>query len=187
LSQFLISRGVVCDLQPLADAHAVAIVMREFRESQGRFDNARRDVRSDVEVERFLPQLRRVFDDGETAERVCEIERRRIGFSIQRERFVIQRLGEIVAAVVVMEIAEVAEGVREEERVADLAADGRCFFIKRQRLRAAAEVAVDLSDAFERFDQFASACRSRAISSRPRQTEFALLQAAKIARVFRVA
>src|SRR5207302_6161310 len=48
------------------------------------------------------------------------------------------------------------DGVREEKRIGDVARDGHRFFIERKRIGAAAEVAVDLGDAFERIDELAA-------------------------------
>ena len=67
-----------------------------------------------------------------------------------------------------------------------LAADGHRFFVERQRLGAAAEVAVDLGDAFERFDQFAARAALARLSSPPRRIARALLRASRTASAFRV-
>ena len=86
---------------------------------------------------------------------VGEIERRRFVLSINRDRFFEERFGDFVAARIMMNVGHVPDGVREEKRIAALAADLGGLCVQCERGIAVSRIAFDLSESFQRFDQLA--------------------------------
>ena len=89
--------------------------------------------------------------DGDTAERVSEVERRsvRVG-AIERQRFGVTGRGEIRAAGLAFDIGNVADGVREAERIVFAAKDGDGFVVVLEREIEVIGVAFDGAQAGKR-------------------------------------
>ena len=121
----------------MAGAFGIFTLARDEREAPGTFDHAGQHVDLRVEIFRFLPQLIGiinisgiVLEQGQRAERVREFEWRSFGMrAVNLERFAEERFGFGGAFRVLVNIAEVAEGVGEFERVAAIAVDGGGFFV----------------------------------------------------------
>ncbi len=121
----------------MAGAFGIFTLARDEREAPGTFDHAGQHVDLRVEIFRFLPQLIGiinisgiVLEQGQRAERVREFEWRSFGMrAVNLERFAEERFGFGGAFRVLVNIAEVAEGVGEFERVAAIAVDGGGFLV----------------------------------------------------------
>ncbi len=112
----------------------------QAREAGGAFGDSGRHIEGEVEVVRLLPQGDRgfglagiVFENRQAAQGVGKIERPggRVG-AVEREGLVVAGLGQAGTSGLVVNVAEVPDGVREVERFVQVTKDGDRLFVGRR-------------------------------------------------------
>ena len=102
------------------------------------------------EGERFLLLEGLGFEDGVAADGVGEVEGRGFGVgAVEGEGLDVVRLGEVEEALVLEDVAEVADGVGELEGIVELAIEGRGFLVVEVGCAEVLEVALGFAEGDE--------------------------------------
>ncbi len=153
------------------------------------FRDALRHIDQRVQIPRFLPEHLRLLhlavialQDRHAANGIGKLERRRVHLAaIEIERLAVTGFSQLGIPGIVIQVAEVTNGVRLSERIGVEAAQIHSFFVVRARGNVLMKLAFQFAQQAERFGQFRSgrvlaqqAGGDRSITSGVSEAAFAL-------------